>query len=102
MARWRQGLIDGHYRHRQCRVRTFLRGTSLQCVFSEMCFVNLVKVFYVAFQVANRRALPATSPRKPYFKSGAQGTEVQEPFVDVMSSLVAFIWDIQHLLGIIS
>lgn len=56
-----------------------------------MCLLSLVKVFYVAFQVTKidarliretRRLAPAT------LYCGAQGAEVQEPFVDVRSSLV--------------
>ena len=59
----------------------------------EMCLLSLVKVFCVAFQVTKidarlireaRRLVPAT------LKSGAQGAELQEPFVDVMSSLVRY------------
>jgi hypothetical protein len=59
-------------------------------VFLEMCLLSLVKVFYVAFQIQEsriERARVRTSPRAT-LNSGAQGAELQEPFVDVMSSLV--------------
>ena len=60
-------------------------------VFLEMCLLSLVKVFYVAFQIREsriERARVRASPRAT-LNSGAQGAELQEPFVDVMSSLVS-------------
>ena len=60
------------------------------CVFWGYAFCHWAKVFYVAFQIREsriERARVRTSPRAT-LNSGAQGAELQEPFVDVRSSLV--------------